>query len=111
MRSFNLKHGTAVPHPANEDRTNPGRTMDPEPMRMAEPGWIAARSGSGGSASTGIRNWTGESVQRREALRTQPVRGTGENEEVTDEERDAAREWLRHVRLGGLGGARLGTGD
>jgi len=80
MRSFNLKDGTVVPHPANEDRTSPGRTIHPEPMRMAEEGWVQ-------------RNWTGESVQRRE-------------DHVTDEERDAAREWLRHVEAGRIGGGR-----
>ena len=95
MRSFNLKDCTVVSHPANDDSTHPGRTIRPEPMR--EPGWIAARSGSGGPASTGMRNWTGESVQRRE-------------NHVTDEERDAAREWLRHVEAGRIG-SRSSSGE
>ena len=77
MRQFDLKHGWLVPNPGNES-ADPGRTIYPEPMRMAEHGWAQ-------------RSSTGESVQRRE-------------DHVTDEERDAAREWLRHVEAGRIGG-------
>lgn len=81
MRQFNLKHGFLVPHPDDDDRSNPGRTIYPEPMRMAEPGWKH-------------RNYeAGEYVARRE-------------DEVTDDELWAAREWLRHVEAGRIGGKR-----
>ena len=76
IRSFSLKDGTVVPNPENESE-NPGRTIYPEPMRMAEQGWF--------------RNRHAESVQRRE-------------DHLTDEEQWAAREWLRHVEAGRIGG-------
>ncbi|HEX5258094.1 MAG TPA: hypothetical protein VFW35_04850 [Sphingomicrobium sp.] len=79
MRSFNLKHGTVVPHPENES-DDPGRTITSEPMRMAENGWVQQACG-------------GESVQRRE-------------DHITDEEERAAREWLAHVEAGRIGGRR-----
>src|SRR6185437_9314151 len=72
MRRFNLKGEWLVPHPPNESAA-PGRTITPEPMRMAEPGRVYRP--------------TGESVQLRE-------------DQVTDEEMEAAREWLRHVEDG-----------
>jgi hypothetical protein len=81
IRQFNLKDGTLVPHPDADDRANPGRTIYPEPMRMAEPNWTQ-------------RNYaSGESVQRRE-------------DDVTDDELRAAREWLAHVEAGRIGGRR-----
>jgi hypothetical protein len=76
MRQFNLKGEWLVAHPENESDV-PGRRIHPEPMRMAEPAWVQ-------------RNWSGESVQRRE-------------DHATDEELDAAREWLRHVEAGRIG--------
>jgi len=78
VRQFDLKHGWLVPNPGNES-ADPGRTIYPEPMRMAEDGWV--------------HNTPSESVQRRE-------------DHVTDEELDAAREWLRHVEAGRIGGPR-----
>jgi hypothetical protein len=79
IRSFSLKDGTVVPNPYDQDRANPGRTIYPEPMRMAEQGWV--------------HNTPSESVQRRE-------------DHVTDEELETAREWLRHVEAGRIGGPR-----
>lgn len=80
MRRFNLKGEWLVPHPENEHRA-PGRTIYPEPMRMAEPGWVK-------------QNWKqGETVVRREG-------------EVEDEEERAAREWLAHVEAGRIGGSK-----
>ncbi|HXS50842.1 MAG TPA: hypothetical protein VN713_12065 [Sphingomicrobium sp.] len=76
MRRFNLKGEWLVPHPPNESDA-PGRTITPEPTRMAEQGWF--------------RNRHAESVQRRE-------------DHLTDEEQWAAREWLRHVEAGRIGG-------
>jgi hypothetical protein len=38
MRQFNLKHGWLVEHPNNRDDA-PGRTIHPEPLRLAEPNW------------------------------------------------------------------------
>ena len=76
MRQFSLKHGWLVPHPV-EPESAPGRTIYPEPMRMAEPGWVP-------------RNWSGETVVRRE-------------DEVSQEEYDAAREWLWHLEAGAEG--------
>jgi hypothetical protein len=81
MRQFSLKHGTLVPHPDADDRTQPGRMIYPEPMRMAEPGWVERNTASG------------ETVQRRES-------------DVTDEELRAAREWLAHVEAGRIGGGK-----
>lgn len=77
MRSFNLKGEWLVPHAPNEEPA-PGRTIYPEPMRMAGPGWKGTKSAEG------------ETVVRREG-------------DVTDEEERAAREWLAHVEAGRIG--------
>jgi len=76
-RNLPMPHEYPVPQPYN-DETAPGRTIYPEPMRMAEQGW--ARPNYGPS----------EYVTRREA-------------HVEDEERSAARDWLRHVEAGRIG--------
>jgi hypothetical protein len=77
MRRFNLKGEWLMPHGPN-DEAAPGRVIYPEPMRMAERGWVQ-------------RNWGGgETVQRRE-------------DDVTDEEMRAVREWLAHVDAGRIG--------
>jgi hypothetical protein len=74
MRQFNLKHGWLVPDPV-EAECAPGRTIYPEPMRMAEPGWAR-------------QPWQGgEMVVRPEG-------------EIEDEEHTAAREWLWHLENG-----------
>jgi hypothetical protein len=92
MRVLSPKHGCVVPDPAeaesalggaglkaptNEVRRNArgGRTIYPEAVGMAEPGWAWQR---------------GETVMRRE-------------EEVSDEEHAAAREWLWHLEAGRIG--------
>jgi hypothetical protein len=55
MRQFNLKGEWLAPHAANES-DDPGRTIYPEGLRMAEPGWVQ-------------QNWAqGESVVRREVV-------------------------------------------
>ena len=55
------------------DDSNPGRTITPEPMRLAEPGWAQPVWGGG------------EAVQRRER-------------DVEDEELEHARAWLAHLQ-------------
>jgi hypothetical protein len=77
MRSFNLKGEWLVEDPLNES-PDPGRTIYPEKLRMAEPGWVA-------------RNWVPHEMEvRREC-------------EVSDVEFEAARDWLRHVEAGRIG--------
>lgn len=66
MRKINLKGEWLMPHAANES-DHPGRTIYPEPMRMAEPGW------------KGANHAASETVVRREG-------------DVTDEAERAARE-------------------
>lgn len=66
MRTFSLKDGRLIHRPENES-SHPGRTIHPEPLRLAEPGWVQ-------------RNFAqGEFVQRREDV-------------IEQEELDAARE-------------------
>ena len=96
MRQFNLKQGWLAPNPYNDDpapggadfkapsgrqdrwNVRGGRTVYPEPMREAEPGWAR-------------QAWEqGERVVRREG-------------DVEKGERDAAREWLGHVEAGRIG--------
>jgi hypothetical protein len=77
MRQFNLKHGWLVEHPNNRDDA-PGRTIHPEPMRLAEPNW------------RGPNHAPGEREVRREC-------------DAEDEELQAAREWLWHLENGRLG--------
>ena len=80
MRRFNLKGEWLMPH-ASDESDQPGRTIYPEPMRMAEQGWVQP-------------SWAGgEEVVRREG-------------DVEDEQLDAAREWLAHVEAGRIGGRR-----
>jgi hypothetical protein len=74
MRQFDLKHGYLVPDPV-EAESAPGRTIYPEPMRMAEPGWAR-------------QSWQGEEVMMRP------------EGEVEDEELHAAKEWLWHLENG-----------
>ena len=89
MRQFDLKHGWLVPNPGNES-ADPGRTIYPEAMRMAEDGWDRRAQPVRGTGEHGDERARSESVQRRE-------------DHVTDEELDAAREWLRHVEAGRIG--------
>jgi hypothetical protein len=80
MRQFNLKGEWLAPHAANES-DDPGRTIYPEGLRMAEPGWVQ-------------QNWArGESVVRRES-------------DVTEDQDRHAREWLWHLENGRIGGRR-----
>ena len=80
IRTFSLKDGRLIDRPENES-SHPGRTTYPEPLRMAEGGWVQ-------------RNYAqAEFVQRREDV-------------IEQEEHDAAREWLRHVEAGRIGGRR-----
>jgi len=65
-----------VPNDYNDD-PNPGRTIHPEPMRLAEPGWAQPLTVPG--------------VQRRER-------------DVEDEELEHARAWLAHLEAGRIGG-------
>ena len=77
MRTFSLKDGRLIDHPGDES-SHPGRTIHPEPLRMAEPGWVQHNYAQG------------EFVQRRDDV-------------IEQEELDAAREWLRHVEAGRIG--------
>lgn len=78
MRQFNLKGEWLVPHPPNESAA-PGRTIYPEGLRMAEPGW------------KGPNYAPAERVVERE-------------DDVTEEQMRAAREWMAHVEAGRIGG-------
>jgi len=78
MRQFDLKQGWLIEHPNNREDA-PGRTIHPEPMRLAEPGWRGPNHGSG------------EHVASREC-------------DIEDEQHRAAREWLWHVENGRIGG-------
>ena len=89
MRQFNVKHGYLVPDPV-EAESAPGRTIYPEPMRMAEPGWARQRGNGRAQTVRGtVEHGHGETVMRPEG-------------EVSDEEHAAAREWPWHVEAGRL---------
>lgn len=77
MRRFNLKGEWLIDHPQNRDDA-PGRTIHPEGLRLAEPGW------------RGPNHAPGEQLVRREC-------------DIDDEELRAAREWLWHVENGRIG--------
>jgi hypothetical protein len=61
MRIMSLKHGWLVPH-ASEAESAPGRTIYPEPMRMAEPGW--AREAWQGGETVMRRMWRAGGLTR-----------------------------------------------
>lgn len=80
MRQFNLKGEWLVPHAPNESAA-PGRTIYPEGLRMAEPGW------------KGPNYTVGERVVPNES-------------HVEADQHRAAREWLWHLENGRIGGRR-----
>ena len=77
MRQFNLKGEWLAGHPHNRC-ADPGRTIHPEPMRLAEP-WRPANHAPG------------EQLVSRES-------------DVDEEQHRAAREWLWRLENGRIGG-------
>jgi len=88
MRVLNLKHGWLVPHYADAESAA-GRTIYPEPLRMAEPGWAreVCWNGRAQTVRGPVEHGDGETVMRPEG-------------EVENDELRAAREWLWHVENG-----------
>ena len=90
MRQFNLKQGWLVPDPVDAECA-PGRTIHPEELRMAEPGWARQRGNGRAQTVRGtVEHNHGETVMRPEG-------------EVEDDELRSAREWLWHVQAGRIG--------
>ena len=85
MRQFNLKGEWLIPHAPNESN-DPGRTIHPEGLRMAEGGF------------KGPNTAPGERVVQNES-------------NVEDDQHRAAREWLRHVEAGRIGPKRSEDGN